>query len=362
MTPIDSITGNSESRVKVTTAPGDTNACGTTLPKGKSCNRKIIVSPPSTPKDIFGSAKYNIKYYGGSTPMSTPAELSKTFTYSVTPNQQDIKMLTAENTGSMDSPARSCYNSDSKVKCNFSGASDLGTFTLTYINNGSQTIQITGIDDSANSSNLAWQMVSTGENLCSIGSLLAPGDKCVVIYKPLLLAQNSGLLTQGVIPTDITVPNFIFTGSDGSLFSIRPQLPGDAGNTLWNSYNIATITNNVSNDKAGFFTVGSVMANNNGYPNSDISVVAKMENYFLSSPSPVPSPNCTIDNKTIGGIMQQTCKLSSATLTGSVAYGLDFAYAESDTITLHVLYNSLENKFPVYGVSSRYFVINAKTK
>lgn len=314
-----------------------------TIGAGQSCVLVLKVGPTTnaTTSNITGSRSLSVGYQGiGQTPQG--ATVADTVNYTILPNSQKLELTNVAATND-DSTANG--NGSENSPYIFLGSSNQAkSVTLTYMNKGTNSIQISGINNT--NSPLAWKINETDSSCYSSGALpsaaIAKNGTCTIVFDN-VLANYAAAVPGGLSATfteNIAVPEIVFFDpsvvndqSQATQFVVRPAAPAPiSGNNIYATGKQATIVNAAS-FSGSVLTVSHTLANATGY--TALIVETKMEDYFSTAPAPTLN-GCTVN--AASGVMTQTCTLDpsgGATATASVAYTADSAYTAE---TLHVLF------------------------
>ena len=326
------------------------NVLSTTSP-GNSCSVQITLGPVASSTELTGSALFNITYTGGQASGTTA---SYTIPYTIQPNQQSISI---ESVTAINSSSGTGADTDSFIFNGYNLA-DAQSIIITYLNSGTDPIQITGVNNINSPSN--W-MINTTSSCYSAGGLpstvLVMGATCTIIFDNQLY-QNSIAVAGGLgasYSEPLTVPTLTFIDYliESSQFTFQPAAPAPINGTIiYATANQAVITNVITLSYVNsllYATIANTATNMLGYT-TPFPVTSTMEDYFSGTPV---ATNCTPATPN-SGIQAQTCNLSSSNESGFITYAVVPAYyaeslhvsftlstTPSQTVSMSPLYSSI---------------------
>jgi hypothetical protein len=328
--------------------------CGETLAAETSCTSTIQFGPTYSAAGASGASNYTVDYTAvGQTPSGS---MVSSIDWTVQSYAQSISLT------SVDSSGAASGDGLSGTPYIFSGSSNASKLvTLTYTNTGTNSLKITGIQES--NSVYAWSMPGDG-NHCDNNVILPPNGTCSIQFEN-VLATNILALGASVGATyteNINVPTLSYQDAINSQvqFNAQPNLP-TGGTIIYAQSNQATLANTVTVNDIGTsneaVTVSHLLANAGGY--ADISVTTQMEDYFIVPTREVGTPDVCTSNYT-NGILTQTCTLSSSELIGEGTYQVNQTLLNASTgLNLTALFstNALEQGLivsmnPIFAISN----------
>jgi len=345
----------------LTTAPSyltiTNNSCtGQTLLHNGECDVELQLGPTIAESQIGNVAIYSATYSGGQTEEGTTA--TGNINYTITANNQKL-VLTGV------TPSSAITGAGSSISAfQIPGSATSQSITLTYTNEGTNPIQITGINNS--NSPIAWKIDTAASSCYDNGNFpstsIAVNNTCTIVFSNVLadyaVAIGGGLGASYI--ESITVPTIVFadTHATGTQFEVTPAAPEPiSGTTIHATGNQATIANSATYigtaqgcADAGLSGVSSCLKVQNQLTNavgySALQVTSRMENYFATTPVPAET-NCTTSMES--GIMAQVCDLDSAAGSSALAqvvYPISPAYPST---TMHILFDLTVNDGQVVG-------------
>ncbi|MBP9742949.1 MAG: hypothetical protein KBD37_06295 [Burkholderiales bacterium] len=320
-----------------------TSSCGSTIESASTCSVTVVLNPYSATTTVSGTGVYSISYIGGA---STTLTTNDNVPFVITPNEQNLTLASPVATGSS---SGSGISSSPYV---FPGSTTSQIVTFTLSNTGSNPISIEGIQD-ANSA-ISWYL-NLAQSTCASSTNLAVNESCTIVYNNVLNQNTLAISGLGSSYTEnLIVPTIVFSDNvaTSTQFQIQPTLPS-GGTTVYANATLATIANSVTVLNSGTtntqVTVQNVLTNASGY--IAIPVTTNMEDYFYGVVSGTTTSNCT--QSSASSVRTQICTLSSGTGTGSITYQVESAFIESQSVSLHSLYemstsNQAVGMSPIY--------------
>ncbi|MDQ5920544.1 MAG: hypothetical protein QG673_600 [Pseudomonadota bacterium] len=319
----------------------NTISCASSLESSTSCSVTVILESYAASQQISGTAIYNIAYSGG---VSSSLTATDNIPFTITANQQSLTIESVSATGATSGAGTSgsAYS--------FSGNVTSQSVTFTLLNSGTNSINITGIQNATSA--LAWYL-NLAQSTCYNLSGMAPSAKCTIVYNNVLNENTLAISGLGSSYTEnITVPGIVFDDAvaTGTQFITQPSVPS-GGTTVYATASLATVTNSVTVLNPGTtntqLRVQNVLTNATGY--TPITITTSMEDYFSGVVS--TSGSCTQSSS--NAVRTQVCTLSSGSGTGSITYRVESAYIESQSVSLHTLFD-MSNSSQIVGMSSSY--------
>ena len=339
------------SNSSLSAAPGylsiSQNSCGNSLSAKESCVVTLKLGATVSAVNESGVSYLNTTYSGG---QASNATASGEIDYHVLNSQQKFTVTSVTSTNSS-----SGNGQNSNTPYIFNGANPTGqSIIFTYENQGTQAIQLTGINDS--NSPVSWSLDKTNSTCYSSGSLpsgtINIGESCTVIYKNVLYNNaHTGVINLGSSYTEnIITPTISFVGlTTNNQYSQQSDLPAPFnGTSAYVTGNQATIANVVSLVNKQL-TITNTLTNGAGY--SDIMVNSQTENYFINN-TPNSSANCTPTFNASSGTVTQSCTLSSSVESASVSYSVDSNTYAGDSF--NVLFSIINDNSQTVGMTPVY--------
>ncbi|MBX9866834.1 MAG: hypothetical protein K2Y14_07945, partial [Burkholderiales bacterium] len=307
--------------------------CGATLAAEASCTSTIQFGPTYSAAGASGASNYTVDYTAvGQTPSGS---VVSSIDWTVQSYAQSISLTSVESSGAASGDGLS------GTPYIFSGSSNASKLvTLTYTNTGTNSLKITGIQES--NSVYAWQVGGVGTT-CLVGNVLPSNDTCKIVYTNVF--ESSVLALGASVGTtyteNINVPTLTYQDADNSSvqFNAQSNLP-TGGTIIYAQSNQATLSNSVTVNEIGTayesVTITHLLANSTGY--TDVFVTTEMEDYAVAD-SGSYSPTCSSSSNS--GILTQTCTLSENMITGEGTYQVNQTLLNSATdLTLTALFST----------------------
>ncbi|MBX9866496.1 MAG: hypothetical protein K2Y14_06235, partial [Burkholderiales bacterium] len=328
--------------------------CGATLAAASSCTSTIQFGPTYSAAGASGASNYTVDYTAvGQTPSGS---VVSSIDWTVQSYAQSISLTSVESSGAASGDGLS------GTPYIFSGSSNASKLvTLTYTNTGTNSLKITGIQES--NSVYAWSMPSDG-NHCDNNVILPPNGTCSIQFEN-VLATNILALGASVGATyteNINVPTLTYQDATNSQvqFNAQPNLP-TGGTIIYAQSNQATLSNLVTVNEIGTayesVTVSHLLANATDY--ASIIVTTNMEDYFITLPTQPNDPyGCS--SSSANGILTQTCTLGASALAESATYLLNQTLLNASTdLILSALFSSNSSDLglvlsmnPIFAISN----------
>ncbi|MBP7781420.1 MAG: DUF1554 domain-containing protein, partial [Burkholderiales bacterium] len=287
--------------------------CGASLAAETSCTRTIQFGPTYSAAGASGASNYTVDYTAvGQTPSGS---VVSSIDWTVQSYAQSISLTSVESSGAASGDGLS------GTPYIFSGSSNASKLvTLTYTNTGTNSLKITGIQES--NSVYAWSMPGDG-NHCDNNVILPPNGTCSIQFEN-VLATNILALGASVGATyteNINVPTLIYQDATNSQvqFNAQPNLP-TGGTIIYAQSNQATLANSVTVNQSGTayesVTVSHLIANTggnteSGYLNFPVIVTTQMEDYYVGGAPYSTTSGCSLSHGD-DGILTQTCNMIEA--------------------------------------------------